>query len=356
MLGNMFGKYEVSRTYFLPPLSILPQSKSKYMKKTKILLLFVLFSLFLACKKQATVTPPAPDNYSLITPPNGWTKSTNLSTGFPKTAAVFELTTPYRAFACVYDLNDTSLVLRTAVDFNRQTPTNWLNKLSLEGKRVLMVANGGYFDLTNGNSYSLVIDSNKIWSMNIRALSRNLNGTATTYYPTRGAFGIVQNTPSVGWVFNTSGTTNYIYPSPSPNVLNTTPQPIPTPSFPSGGSIWNPSVAIGGSPVLVYKNNVYVSDIAEMIDVNNTSGRSRTAIGYTADKRIVFLVIEKSSASSGATLAQTAQLMKDWGCTDALNLDGGGSTCMLTWGNQSTNTPEAGAQRAVTSVVYLMKK
>lgn len=329
------------------------------MEKANKFTFFALFILLCACKKTPTTVTPIPiDNYTLINPPTGWSKNAALSTGFPKTAAIFEMTTPFRAYACVFDLNDSTLALRTAVNYTRQTPTNWLSNISSNGTKVLMLANGGFFDLTNGNSYSLVVDSSKILSFNIKALSRTYNGAATNYYPTRGAFGITKGTPSVGWVFNTSGSDNYIYPSPSPNVLNSAPQPIPTASFPAGGSLWSPSVAIGGSPVLIYKNNINITDAAELIDINNTTGRSRTAIGFTADKRIVVLAIEKSTTRStnGANLAETAQLMKDWSCTDALNLDGGGSTCMLAWGNQSTNTPEGGTQRAVTSVLYLTKK
>ena len=329
------------------------------MEKFGKLLLFTVFVVLSACNKTPDpVIPPVVDSYTLIAPPTGWTKNDALSTSYPKTAAMFEMTTPFRAYACVFDLSDTTLALRTAMNTARLTPTNWLSSLSSDGTKVLMLANGGYFDLTNGSSYSLVIDNNKLSSFNVKALSRSYNGTATNYYPTRGAFGLTKSTPSVGWVYNTSGTDNYIYPTPSPNALNSAPQAVPTPSFPSGGALWTPSVAIGGSPVLMYKNSINISDAAELIDINNTTGRSRTAIGFTADKRVVILTIEKSATRStnGANLVETAQLMKDWGCTDALNLDGGGSTCMLAWGNQGTNTPEGGTQRAVTSVVYLTKK
>jgi Phosphodiester glycosidase len=329
------------------------------MTKTKICLFFAVLTLTIACKKQPdTVTPPIDKTYTLVEPPTGWTKSIGLSTGFPTTAAIFETTTPFRAWACVVDLNDTTLSLRTALNTARQTPSNWLSSISSTGKRVLMLANAGYFDLTNGASYSLVVDGDKVQSLNVKALSRTFNGAATSYFPTRGAFGIVNGQPAVGWVYNTSGSDNHIYPNPSPNALNSAPQPVPTATFPANGSLWKPSVAIGGSPVLVYKNAIKITDAEELIDINNTTGRSRTAIGFTADKRVVIMVIERNSTgtTSGASLAQTAQLMRDWKCTDALNLDGGGSSCMLTWGNQSTNAPEAGSQRAVTSVIYIEKR
>jgi hypothetical protein len=327
------------------------------MKKIQSLLFVTFFLSIIACKKSPAISTPTDNtpktDTTLIKPPTGWIKNQGLALNFPKSVAIYESTTPYRAYACVFDLNDTTLSLRTAVNTTRKTPTEWLSSL---GSNVLMVANGGFFDLTNGASYSLAIDNGKVLSVNIKALSRTFNGVATTYYPTRGAFGITGRTPSVGWVYNTSGLENYIYPIASPNALNTAPQPVPSTTFPSGGTVWSPQVAIGGSPVLLYKNNINITDAAELIDVNNTTGRSRTAIGFTANKRVIIIVIEKSASANGASLAETAQLMKNWGCTDALNLDGGGSTCMLTAGNLPTNIPEAGAQRAVTSIVYLTKQ
>jgi hypothetical protein len=331
-----------------------------HMKKIKNLFFIACLLMALSCKKDNPIVTP-PDNTTttkdttLITPPLGWTKNTTLSLGFPKTAAFYETTTPFRAFACVFDLNDTTLSLRTAVNTARKVPSEWLASL---GSNVLMLANGGYFDLTNGASYSLVVDNSKSLSYNVKALTRTFNGAAATYYPTRGAFGITGRTPSVGWVYNSSGADNYIYPTPSPNALNTAPQAVPSPTFPVGGAVWSPTVAIGGSPVLLYKSNINITDAAELIDINNTTGRSRTAIGFTAKNRVVIMTIELNASlgTKGASLAQTAQLMKDWGCTDAVNLDGGGSTCMLAANNQVTNTPEAGSQRAVTSVVYLVKK
>jgi hypothetical protein len=329
------------------------------MKKQLIASFLSFFFLTIACKKTPTPVDPNPTNptvdTSLIAPPTGWKKSTGLSLGMPKTVGVYEMTTPFRAFACVFDLNDTTLSLRTALNTTRLVPTQWLSNL---GVNTLMLVNGGYFDLVNGASYSLVVNANTMASPNIKALTRTFNGAATSYFPTRGAFGLVGRTPSVGWVYNTSGTTNYIYPTPSPNALNTAPQAVPSATFPAGGAVWSPSVAIGGSPVLVYNNTIRVTDAEELIDVNNTTGRSRTAIGYTANKRVVVMVVEKSSNvnATGTSLVETAKLMQDWGCTHALNLDGGGSTCMLVGNNLPTNTPEAGAQRAVTSVLYLVKQ
>ena len=56
----------------------------------------------------------------------------------------------------------------------------------------------------------------------------------------------------------------------------------------------------------------------------------RTAMGYTKDNKLIILVTEgRNPDAHGATLIQEAQIFKDLGCIEALNLDGGGSSCLL---------------------------
>jgi hypothetical protein len=334
--------------------------------QTKISLLFFSTCLFLvACNKkmETPVTPVNPVvvdslkvNTTLITLPTGWKNNTTLSKGMPATASVYEYTQgAIKAFAFVYDLNDTTIEFSTALNTARKTPNDW--QLGESGNK-LAVINGGYFDLTNGASYSLVVNNGAQLSPNVKALTRTLNGVATTYYPTRAAFGLTGRIPSVAWTYNTTGTTNYAYPQPSPNALNSPPKAVPSATFPANGAIWQVNQAIGGSPMLIKNNSIMISDVEELIDINNTTGRSRTAIGFTAQKRLILLVVEKSSAkgTDGVSLAQEAQILKDMGCTDAINLDGGGSTCMLVNNGQATNTPEGGTQRVVSSVIFIKKK
>ena len=58
---------------------------------------------------------------------------------------------------------------------------------------------------------------------------------------------------------------------------------------------------------------------------------------------------------AGMTFAEEAALMKALGCTQALNLDGGGSSCLLVQGQETIKVSD-GSQRPVGSVVILKKK
>jgi exopolysaccharide biosynthesis protein len=85
-----------------------------------------------------------------------------------------------------------------------------------------------------------------------------------------------------------------------------------------------------------------------------TDKHPRTAMGYTADGRLIVLVIQGRSAdAAGATLVQAAQLFKDLGCVEALNLDGGGSSCMLINGKPTIKVSDKEGQRPVPAVFII---
>ncbi|CAI6084288.1 phosphodiester glycosidase family protein [Cohnella sp. JJ-181] len=69
-------------------------------------------------------------------------------------------------------------------------------------------------------------------------------------------------------------------------------------------------------------------------DVSGVSGSSsaaRTAVGYSQDGKTAYLVtVEKYGTSNGATLAEFQKVLTALGVWKAVNLDGGGSTTMIT--------------------------
>jgi exopolysaccharide biosynthesis protein len=70
----------------------------------------------------------------------------------------------------------------------------------------------------------------------------------------------------------------------------------------------------------------------------------RTAIGYNKDKSKLFLVAvdnKRIDGTTGASLAQLAEIMEYIGCYSAQNLDGGGSTNMVINGTNIINSPSS---------------
>ena len=95
---------------------------------------------------------------------------------------------------------------------------------------------------------------------------------------------------------------------------------------------------ISGGPYLIKNGDVYVDMTAQKLA--SIGGRNpRTAIGYTADNHLIMLTADgREGASIGLTLMELANLMKELGCVNAMNLDGGGSTVMYIKG-QVVNKP-----------------
>jgi hypothetical protein len=80
-----------------------------------------------------------------------------------------------------------------------------------------------------------------------------------------------------------------------------------------------------------------------------TNRHPRTAIGFSADKRTMVLVVVYGRAANriGMTCDELGALFVELGASDALNLDGGGSSTMWLAGAGVVNHPSDGQQRVV---------
>lgn len=112
---------------------------------------------------------------------------------------------------------------------------------------------------------------------------------------------------------------------------------------------------ISGGPYLVKNSEVFVDMTAQKLGA--IGGKNpRTAIGYTADDIFIMVAVDGREGSSvGMTLMQLANFMKSLGCTDAINLDGGGSTVMYV-GGQVVNKPAFKGGIAISNALVLSSK
>ncbi len=99
---------------------------------------------------------------------------------------------------------------------------------------------------------------------------------------------------------------------------------------------------ISGGPYLVKDNEVFVDMTAQKLGA--IGGRNpRSAIGYTADNNLILVAVDGREGSSiGMTLMELANFMKQVGCINAMNLDGGGSTVMYVNGKVVNNPHQKG--------------
>ena len=99
---------------------------------------------------------------------------------------------------------------------------------------------------------------------------------------------------------------------------------------------------ISGGPYLVKHGEIFVDMKAQRLSA--IGGRNpRTAIGFTKDNHLIMLTADGREGSSiGLTLYELAHLMKEFGCVNAMNLDGGGSTVMYVDGKIVNKPPVQG--------------
>lgn len=115
-----------------------------------------------------------------------------------------------------------------------------------------------------------------------------------------------------------------------------------TPALPG-----NVLLAVGGSGELVKGGQLVANDGP------NAPRHPRTAIGYN-DAQIMLVMVDgrQPGWSIGMTLPELACLMQELGCTDALNLDGGGSTTAWVRG-KVVNRPSDGRERLIANGVLV---
>lgn len=78
----------------------------------------------------------------------------------------------------------------------------------------------------------------------------------------------------------------------------------------------------------------------------------RTMLGKCADGTVYMVVMEgRMEGASGFSLANMVSLAEDLGMTDAINLDGGGSSTLWVTGAGVINTPSGGSVRKVPNII-----
>lgn len=105
--------------------------------------------------------------------------------------------------------------------------------------------------------------------------------------------------------------------------------------------------AIGGGPALLRNGEPTQLQAAEV-------RHPRTAIGWNRDEFILLQVDGRQpSVSVGMSFSELARLFRELGCTDALNLDGGGSSTLWVQG-QVANMPSEGSERPMANALVLV--
>jgi Phosphodiester glycosidase len=225
----------------------------------------------------------------------------------------------------------------------------------------LLVVNCAFFSLSSNETYSLVVKDGQLLAYNVAALHGTGRDSTLYYYPTRGAIGIDrQRRADVAWTFtDTSRRWPYAFEDMPVIAKGTDTTPTIYDLKDIEWKWWKMRTAVGGGPVLIHDGKMRITDREEQLFPDATPAGEylpRTAMGYTRDGRLIVLVIQGRTpgVAAGASLQEEAQLLLELGCYEALNLDGGGSSCMLVNGKETIRPSDAEGQRPLPAV-FLIK-
>lgn len=270
---------------------------------------------------------------------------------------------PNIMYYAVADLKDKNLKFTTDTTFKRRlTPEQFYQK----DNKPLLVVNCAFFSFATNQNLNVVMKDGKLLGYNEQTIPAKGRDTLTYFHSFFGALGISKKrNADIAWIY-TDSSKKIAYASETPvhffrdstTDLNLKYVKNKTKNQ-SDFSKWNVETAIGGGPVLLQNGEIKITNNEERKfggkAINNHE--PRTAIGYTKDEKLIILVCEgRSDSAAGLTLIQEAKILKDLNCVEALNLDGGGSSCMLINGKETNIPSSKGVQRPVPSVFLIEKK
>ncbi|MFN3554927.1 MAG: phosphodiester glycosidase family protein [Bacteroidales bacterium] len=207
--------------------------------------------------------------------------------------------------------------------------------------------NAGFF--SGSSSVSSVIYPGEVPARNLISVNRTVGGVTRTYPVIRPIFALNSDRSlATEWVYHHSYNFDdiYVYEQPMPYQCDD-PNPLPVPVKANGYQYEDIAYGIGGGPMLIKDGQINI-DYCEGIwwgsGVLLTDFRPRTAVGYTADQRVLLFI------TNHMKIGDMAQELLNLGCIGAMNLDGGGSTAMAV-GSQSIYD-QARAVPSILAVVH----
>lgn len=303
-----------------------------------------------------------------------WTNVDSLYQPLPASVHVYFTnepidTAPFRAYYLIADLKDKKIDFTVDTTLGRRlTPTQFYQK----NDQPLVVVNCTFFSFASNQNLNVVIKEGKLVAYNIHSIPGRGIDTFTYRHPFGSAIGISKKRAAdIAWLFTDSAfkypqaldlavlpkkdsSVNFSFASAKDYVYQE-PRSLIAPFFYK----WKMRTTVGGGPILLQQGNIKISNNEELKFAGKAINdkHPRTAMGYTKNGKLIILMIEgRNNIAHGATLEQEAKILRDLGCWEALNLDGGGSSCMLVNGKETIKPSDVTGQRPVPAVFIIRKK
>ncbi|HEY4151422.1 MAG TPA: phosphodiester glycosidase family protein [Chitinophagaceae bacterium] len=302
-----------------------------------------------------------------------WTKCDSLYGPLPASVHVYRSTDtiggkPSIAYYVEAGLKDRALDFTAeAHDTVRRTPAQYFRQLDSP----LLVVNASFFDVKTGATINTVVKGGQMVAWNRHSIPGHGKDTLLYHHALGGAIGISKKRRAdVAWLYSDSSLRwpiafeqkPYYYKDSLSRVSRFyfVPELHHLPKREKRRGIldrWKMQTAVGGGPVLLQKGEIAITNNEEYRFPGKAINdrHPRTAMGYTRDGKLIVLAIEGRfpGVAEGADLVQEATILKDLGCYEALNLDGGGSSCLLVNGKETIKPSDKGGERRVPAVFVI---
>ncbi len=254
----------------------------------------------------------------------------------------------------------------------RLTPELFYEK----NNNALVVVNCTFFSFETNRNLNTVMKDGKLVAYNFHSIPGKGKDTFTYRHPFESAIGISKKRDAdIAWLFSDS---SHRHAYASQSAVKFFRDSFPTLPFETVKSMkhtyrihpekndfkrsfqkWKMQTAVGGGPVLLQNGEIKIANNEELKFTGKAidDKHPRTAMGYTKEGKLIILVVQgRSESGSGASLTQEAQILKDLGCVEALNLDGGGSSCLLVNGKETIKPSDKEGQRPVPAVFIIKNR
>lgn len=121
---------------------------------------------------------------------------------------------------------------------------------------------------------------------------------------------------------------------------------------------FKPDFVLGAGPQLVSNGKkVFAAEAGRYSESLYRLRHPRTAIGWRSDGKLILLTVDgRQKQSVGMTIDELANLMLEFGCAEAMNMDGGGSTTMVVKGKVVNHPSDATGERAVSDALLVFPR
>jgi hypothetical protein len=297
-----------------------------------------------------------------------WTNRDADFPGLPEGIHVYRTETPIDgrpniAWYVEARLKDRSLRFDTDSTLGRRlTPSQF----QARNPDAAVVVNGTFFSFSDHRNLNVLIRRGRLVGYNIMSLPGKGRDTLTYHHVTRSAIGVDRKRRAdVAWLYTDSTRRHALAYEDGPvqwrdSLATAHADAMPADVSASVQKTWRKRTAIGGGPVLVHDGKLRITNNEERMFMGKAREdlHPRTAMGYTADGRLLILAVEgrHKGVAEGVSLSDMAGIFLGLGAVEALNLDGGGSSCLLVMGKNTIHPSDKEGQRAVPGVFLVSGK